>query len=84
MGRPVTRSGVDLVFRPSALVQLLWALGDEVTRRLSEAAVDRAIDPVLDEIERDAVVRWGETGAHTARPGPGAWPQPGSGTTPRG
>ncbi|MGW2355137.1 MobF family relaxase [Actinacidiphila glaucinigra] len=68
LGRAVKRTGVDLVFRPAASVQVLWALGDEVTRRLIEAAVDRAIDPVLAEIERDAVVRWGKAGAHHAHP----------------
>ncbi|MFI8186527.1 MobF family relaxase [Actinacidiphila glaucinigra] len=62
---------MDLVFRPPGSVQVLWALGGEVTRRLIEAAVDRAIAPVLAEIERDVVVRWGKAGVHQARPASG-------------
>ncbi|MEU6347039.1 MobF family relaxase [Streptomyces sp. NPDC046977] len=68
LGRAVTRTGVDLVFRPPGSVQALWALGDDVTRRLIEAAVDRAIAPVLAEVEQDAIVRWGRAGIRRAHP----------------
>ncbi len=42
LGRRVTVTGFDLVFRPQPTIYLLWALGDEETRRVIEAAHERA------------------------------------------
>ncbi|WP_220450767.1 hypothetical protein [Streptomyces resistomycificus] len=36
--------GVDFVFRPQPTIYLVWALGDEETRRVIEAAHERAIE----------------------------------------
>ncbi|MFJ5999846.1 relaxase domain-containing protein [Streptomyces sp. NPDC092370] len=41
LGRQVTVTGVDLVFRPQPTIYLLWALGDEETRWVIEAAHER-------------------------------------------
>lgn len=51
LGRRVTVTGVDLVFRPQPTIYLLWALGDEETRKVIEAAHERAIERVLEWIE---------------------------------
>ncbi|CAM5272783.1 relaxase domain-containing protein [Streptomyces atroolivaceus] len=36
LGRRVTVTGVNFVFRPQPTIYLLWALGDEETRRVIE------------------------------------------------
>ncbi|MER5501914.1 MobF family relaxase [Streptomyces sp. NPDC002561] len=69
LGRQVTVTGVDLVFRPQPSVYLLWALGDEETRRVIEAAHERAIERVLEWIEDEvAVIRYGKDGIYRVRP----------------
>ncbi|MER7000850.1 MobF family relaxase [Streptomyces sp. NPDC000410] len=65
LGRRVTVTGVDLVFRPQPTIFLLWALGDEETRRVIEAAHEYAIARVLVWIEDEvAVIRYGKDGIH--------------------
>ncbi|MFJ9634864.1 MobF family relaxase [Streptomyces sp. NPDC101175] len=72
LGRRVKVTGADLVFRPQATLQLLWALGDEETRTAIEAAHERAIAVVLAWIEDDvAVIRYGAQGVHRTRPARG-------------
>jgi hypothetical protein len=72
LGRRVTVTGVDFVFRPQPTIYLLWALGDEETRRVIEAAHERAIERVLEWIEDEvAVIRYGKDGIYRVRP-PGA------------
>lgn len=72
LGRKVKVTGVDLVFRPQPTLYLLWALGDEETRRVIEAAHERAIAVVLEWIEDQvAVIRYGAGGPHRARPAHG-------------
>ncbi|MGW3653539.1 MobF family relaxase [Streptomyces sp. NPDC000878] len=72
LGRRVKVTGADLVFRPQATLQLLWALGDEVTRKAIEAAHERAIAVVLAWIEDNAaVIRYGAGGPHRTRPAHG-------------
>ena len=56
LGRRVTVTGVDLVFRPQPTIYLWWALGDEETRRVIEAAHGRAIERVLEWIEDEVAV----------------------------
>ncbi|MFG2600748.1 MobF family relaxase [Streptomyces sp. NPDC048462] len=69
LGRRVTLTGVDFVFRPQPTIYLLWALGDEETRRVIEAAHERAIVRVLEWIEDEvAVIRYGKDGVHRVRP----------------
>ncbi|MEU1558533.1 MobF family relaxase [Streptomyces scabiei] len=69
LGRPVTVTGVDFVFRPQPTIYLLWALGDEETRRVIEAAHERAIERVLEWIEDEvAVIRYGKDGIYRVRP----------------
>ncbi len=69
LGRRVTVTGVDFVFRPQPTIYLLWALGDEETRRVIEAAHERAIARVLEWIEDEvAVIRHGKHGNHRVRP----------------
>ncbi|MEU7190300.1 relaxase domain-containing protein [Streptomyces sp. NPDC045369] len=69
LGRRVTVTGVDFVFRPQPTIYLLWALGDDETRRVIEAAHERAIERVLAWIEDEvAVVRYGKDGIHRDRP----------------
>lgn len=69
LGRRVTVTGVDFVFRPQPTIYLLWALGDEETRRVIEAAHERAIERVLEWIEDEvAVIRYGKDGIHRDRP----------------
>ncbi|MFD3681954.1 MobF family relaxase [Streptomyces sp. NPDC058613] len=69
LGRRVMVTGVDFVFRPQPTIYLLWALGDEETRRAIEAAHERAIVRVLEWIEDDvAVIRYGKDGIYRVRP----------------
>ncbi|MFE2749523.1 relaxase domain-containing protein [Streptomyces scopuliridis] len=65
-------TGVGLVFRPQPTLILLWALGDEETRRVIEAAHERAIAAVLAWIEDNvAVIRFGTQGIYRVRPAHG-------------
>ncbi|MFJ1804051.1 MobF family relaxase [Streptomyces sp. NPDC088180] len=69
LGRRVTVTGVDFVFRPQPSIYLLWAFGDEETRRVIEAAHERAIVRVLEWIEDEvAVIRYGTDGIYRVRP----------------
>ncbi|MFB7049580.1 MobF family relaxase [Streptomyces microflavus] len=69
LGRRVTATGVDFVFRPQPSIYLLWALGDEETRLVIEAAHERAIVRVLEWIEDEvAVIRYGRDGIYRVRP----------------
>ncbi|WP_158717184.1 MobF family relaxase [Streptomyces griseus] len=69
LGRRVTVTGVDFVFRPQPTIYLLWAFGDEETRRVIEAAHERAIERVLEWIEDEvAVIRYGTDGIYRVRP----------------
>lgn len=69
LGRRVTVTGFDLVFRPQPTIYLLWALGDEETRRVIEAAHERAIERVLEWSEDEsAVIRYGKDGIYKVRP----------------
>ncbi|WP_189594742.1 MobF family relaxase [Streptomyces massasporeus] len=69
LGRRVTVTGVDFVFRPQPTIYLLWALGDEETRRVIEAAHERAIERVLEWIEDEvSVIRYGKDGIYRVRP----------------
>lgn len=69
LGRRVTVTGVDFVFRPQPSIYLLWAFGDEETRRVIEAAHERAIVRVLEWIEDEvAVIRYGTDGNYRVRP----------------
>ncbi|MET9483614.1 MobF family relaxase [Streptomyces sp. NPDC006638] len=69
LGRRVTVTGVDFVFRPQPTIYLLWALGDEETRQVIEAAHERAIVRVLEWIEDEvAVIRYGKDGIYRVRP----------------
>ncbi|MCX5589594.1 MobF family relaxase [Streptomyces erythrochromogenes] len=69
LGRQVMVTGVDFVFRPQPTIYLLWALGDEETRRVIEAAHERAIARVLEWIEDEvAVIRYGKDGIYRVRP----------------
>ncbi|MGA5428251.1 MobF family relaxase [Streptomyces koyangensis] len=69
LGRRVTVTGVDSVFRPQPTIYLLWAFGDEETRRVIEAAHEYAIERVLEWIEDEvAVIRYGKDGIYRVRP----------------
>ncbi|WP_446040151.1 MobF family relaxase [Streptomyces sp. SID1121] len=69
LGRRVTVTGVDFVFRPQPTIYLLWALGDDETRQVIEAAHERAIVRVLEWIEDEvAVIRYGKDGVYRVRP----------------
>ncbi|WP_177244726.1 MobF family relaxase [Streptomyces sp. yr375] len=69
LGRRVMVTGVDFVFRPQPTIYLLWALGDEETRRVIEVAHERAIERVLEWIEDEvAVIRYGKDGIYRVRP----------------
>ncbi|MFL4953281.1 MobF family relaxase [Streptomyces sp. MMS24-I31] len=69
LGRRVKVTGFDLVFRPQPTIYLLWALGDDETRRVIEAAHERAIEKVLEWIEDQvAVIRFGKDGVYQVRP----------------
>ncbi|WP_327180366.1 relaxase domain-containing protein (plasmid) [Streptomyces sp. NBC_01335] len=69
LGRRVTVTGVDFVFRPQPTIYLLWAFGDEETCRVIEAAHERAIVRVLEWIEDEvAVIRFGKGGIYRVRP----------------
>ncbi|MEW1552269.1 MobF family relaxase, partial [Streptomyces tsukubensis] len=69
LGRRVKVTGADLVFRPPPTVYLMWAFGDEETRRVIEAAHEWAIGRVLEWIEdQAAVIRIGAQGVREVRP----------------
>ncbi|MGW7317391.1 MobF family relaxase [Streptomyces sp. NPDC054865] len=69
LGRRVMVTGVDFVFRPQPTIYLQWALGDEETRLVIEAAHERAIVRVLEWIEDEvAVIRYGKDGIYRVRP----------------
>ncbi|KAB2587539.1 relaxase domain-containing protein, partial [Streptomyces arboris] len=69
LGRRVMVTGVDFVFRPQPTIYLMWALGDQETRRVIEAAHERAIERVLEWIEDEAaVIRYGKDGIYRVRP----------------
>ncbi|GAA4694185.1 MobF family relaxase [Streptomyces youssoufiensis] len=69
LGRRVTVTGVDFVFRPQPTIYLLWALEDEETRLVIEAAHEHAIERVLEWIEDEvAVIRYGTDGIYRVRP----------------
>ncbi|GGS94107.1 relaxase domain-containing protein [Streptomyces cinerochromogenes] len=69
LGRKVKVTGFDLVFRPQPTIYLLWALGDDETQRLIEAAHERTIAAVLAWIEDEvAVLRFGAKDVYRARP----------------
>ncbi|MFC9623923.1 relaxase domain-containing protein [Streptomyces sp. NPDC056930] len=62
-------TGVDFVFRPQPTICLLWALGDDETRRVNEAAHERAIERVLEWIEDQvAAIRFGKDSVYQVRP----------------
>ncbi|MFD9796929.1 MobF family relaxase [Streptomyces sp. NPDC059070] len=72
LGRRVTVTGVDFVFRPQPTIYLLWAFGDEETRKVIEAAHEYAIARVLEWIEDEvAVIRYGKDGIYRVRPSGG-------------
>ncbi|MFD8960295.1 MobF family relaxase [Streptomyces anulatus] len=72
LGRRVTVTGVDFVFRPQPSIYLLWAFGDEETRLAIEAAHEYAIVRVLEWIEDEvAVIRYGTDGIYRVRPSGG-------------
>ncbi|MFI5642261.1 relaxase domain-containing protein [Streptomyces goshikiensis] len=84
LGRRVMVTGVDFVFRPQPTIYLLWAFGDEETRRVIEAAHERAIARVLEWIEDTvAVIRTART-ASTGCGRPAVWLPRASATTRRG
>ncbi|MFF0050851.1 MobF family relaxase [Streptomyces sp. NPDC005498] len=73
LGRAVTDItspvlALDLVFRPQATIVVLWALGDDRTRRIIERAHEQAITATFAWLE-DAVaeIRWGSGGRHRAK-----------------
>ncbi len=69
LGRRVTVTGVDLVFRPQPTIYLLWALGNEGTRLVIEAAHEHAIERVLEWIEDEvAMIRYGTDAIYRVRP----------------
>ncbi|MET9462182.1 MobF family relaxase [Streptomyces canus] len=69
LGRRVTVTGVDFVFRPQPTIYLLWALGDEETRRVIEAAHERALERVLEWTEDEvAVIRYSKDGIYRVGP----------------
>ncbi|MFD7917307.1 MobF family relaxase [Streptomyces sp. NPDC059752] len=50
---------LDFVFRPQASLVVLWALGDERTRRVIEQAHERAVAATLEWLEDEvAEIRW--------------------------
>lgn len=72
LGRQPKVTGVDLVFRPQSTLNLLWALGDEETRKAIEGAHERAITAVLAWVEDNAaVIRFGAGGVHRTCPAHG-------------
>ncbi|MFE5514023.1 MobF family relaxase [Streptomyces sp. NPDC056529] len=69
LGRAVEVTGADLVFRPQPTIQLMWALGEEETRQVIEAAHERAIEATLAWIEdHAATIRVGAQGRYPTRP----------------
>ncbi|MFJ5535168.1 MobF family relaxase [Streptomyces sp. NPDC093261] len=72
LGRRVKVTGFDLVFRPQPTLTLLWALGDEETRAVNEAAHECPIAAVLAWIEDEAaILRFGAKGVYQVRPAHG-------------
>ncbi len=72
LGRQVTVTGVDLAFRSQPTIYLLWALGDDETWKVIEAAHERAIEQVLEWIEDEvALIRYGKDGIYRVRPSGG-------------
>ncbi|MET8249687.1 MobF family relaxase [Streptomyces sp. NPDC005202] len=73
LGRPVASVtspllALDLVFRPQASLVVLWALGDERTRRIIARAHERAIAATIAWLEDEvAEIRWGSGGRHRAK-----------------
>ncbi|MEU9858884.1 MobF family relaxase [Streptomyces sp. NPDC047974] len=65
LGRRVTVTGVDFVFRPQPTIYLLWVFGDEETRLVIEAAHERVLEWIEDEV---AVIRYGKDGIYRVRP----------------
>ncbi|MFF9352744.1 MobF family relaxase [Streptomyces sp. NPDC014734] len=60
--------GLELVFRPQASLLVLWVLGDERTREVSERAHARAVAEVLEWLEDEvAEIRW-SSGKERAKP----------------
>ncbi|MCX5207624.1 relaxase domain-containing protein [Streptomyces sp. NBC_00237] len=58
---------LDFTFRPQASLVVLWALGDERTRRVIERAHERAVAATLRWLEDEvAEIRWG-SGRHRAK-----------------
>lgn len=53
------------MFRPQPTIYLLWAFGDEETRRVIEAAHERVLEWIEDEV---AVIRYGKDGIYRVRP----------------
>ncbi|MGA4980287.1 MobF family relaxase [Streptomyces cinereoruber] len=69
LGRAVEVTGADLVFRPQPTIELVWALGEEETRRVIEAAHEWAIEATLAWIEdHAATIRVGAQGRYPTRP----------------
>ncbi|UFR07058.1 relaxase domain-containing protein [Streptomyces sp. Go40/10] len=56
LGRRVKVTGFDLVFRPQPTIYVLWALGDDETWRLIEAAHEWAVAAVLAWIEDEVAI----------------------------
>ncbi|MFJ5850823.1 MobF family relaxase [Streptomyces sp. NPDC092903] len=60
---------LDFTFRPQASLIVLWALGDDRTRRLIERAHERAIETVLRWLEDEvAETRWSSGRKHAKAP----------------
>lgn len=82
--RTGSRPAGSPIFRPQPTIYLLWALEDEETRRVIEAAHERAIERVLEWIEDEvAVIRYGSASrrpcaawrpATASTPPAGHWP----------
>ncbi|MER7050630.1 relaxase domain-containing protein [Streptomyces jumonjinensis] len=69
LGRRVKVTGVEFAVRSPPSVYLLWAFGDEETRRIIEAAHEWVMERVLVWIEDEAaVIRIGAQGVHEVRP----------------
>lgn len=61
---------LDFVFRPQASLIVLWALGDDRTRRVIERAHERAIETVLRWLEDEvAQTRWSSSRKRAKAPG---------------
>ncbi|MEU6444807.1 MobF family relaxase [Streptomyces sp. NPDC047046] len=61
---------LDFVFRPQASLVVLWALGDDETRRVIERAHKRAVSSTLRWLEDEVVeVRWASGSQHAKAAG---------------